>query len=142
MRRLCILTLTTLLTTLVWAKPMPTPTLEGAVRESLVIVEVEYLGYETVGKVDYFSGPTAKYRVLRALKGQLEGEVRVRYDFTDGSACIPPKSWHFSKEKMPEPGSRWILFLTSTNSPASTYRGEFGRHPSNLEVEAKVEALL
>lgn len=140
MKRFTLLFL--LLTASVWAKPMPAPTLERAVRDSAVIVEVEYLGFDQSDEVTYFSGPVARYRVLKSLKGNTDGKLRVRYDFTDGSACIAPKEWKFSQQKMPEPGSRWFLFLTGSGSPAGTYRGSFGRQSADPKMRAKIKSLL
>ena len=130
-----LLSLLLLTTTTTLAKPMPSPSLETAVRQSVAIVEVEYLGYDN-GKVSYFSGPLANYRLVRTLKGKSPKQIKVRYDFTDGSACLAPKPWSFSPKMMPRTGSRWILLLQTQDSPSTTYRGTFGRQksgPNNLK---------
>lgn len=141
MKRLSLLTLLTL-TSLVWAKPMPSPTVTEGVSRSSVIVVAEYTGYQAVGKPDYFSGPKADYKVERTLKGKSSEALTVRYDFHDGSACLPDTSWKFSAKVMPKPGSRWILLLTSAGPPAVTYRGDFGRLPYSQESLARIKAEL
>lgn len=138
-RLLLVLLLST--TVFAWAKPMMAPTLESAVQQSATIVEVEYLGYDR-GPVSYFSGPVANYRVLRALKGSSPKDLKVRYDFTDGSACLAPKSWSFSDKMMPKPGSRWILLLQTKGSPSTTFRGNFGRIESQSSQSRELQSLI
>jgi hypothetical protein len=124
------------------AKPMPSPTLDDGVTRSKTIVVVKYQGYRASGKIDYFGGPVAEYKVVRTLKGTAPGTLSVRYDFQDGSACLAESDWKFSPSMMPKVGSQWILLLTTDTEPAVTYRGDFGRIPYTTENLTKIKAEL
>ncbi len=127
-----------------FAKPMLAPTKDQAFNSPLIAI-VEYTGYKVDGKVDYFSGPIGQYKVIRLLKGANSSEVLdVRYDFTDGSACIKESGWKFTEGLMPEKGSSWILFLDKDSQMKyrTTYRGSFGRWDASLENIQEVESAL
>lgn len=130
-----------------FAKPMPAPTKDEALR-SPVIAVVEYLSYRSIGEIDYFKGPVAEYKVIRILKGaDVPGILNVRYDFDDGSACLPETGWEFGEDMMPEKGSKWILFLDkdAVADNWATYRGSFGRwyaDPANIqEIENSLKEM-
>lgn len=131
------------------AKPMNAPTLEEAVRSSAMIVLATYDDYSSKGKIDYFHGPRARYQVdgLLARRAMLleskDDPLEIRYDFTDGSACIAPKKFNFRKE-LPKKGSQWILFLQDKQSEGiiTTYRGSYGRIPATPGNIAKVQTAL
>jgi hypothetical protein len=128
----------------VFAKPMFEPTKDQAFNSPLIAI-VEYTGYKLEGKVDYFSGPIGKYKIIRLLKGANVPEVLdVRYDFSDGSACIAEAGWRFTEDLMPEKGSRWILFLDKDSQMKyrTTYRGSFGRWDASPENIQEVENVL
>ncbi|MBF0484899.1 MAG: hypothetical protein HQL16_00130 [Candidatus Omnitrophica bacterium] len=129
---------------LVFAEPMFAPTKEQAFKSQLIAI-VEYSGYQLLGKIDYFSGPVARYKIIRILKGaNVSKALDVRYDFTDGSACLPEVGWKFSEDLMPKKGSRWILFLNE-DSPMkywATYRGPFGRWSADFKNTLEVENAL
>lgn len=110
------------------AKPMPAPSLEEAQRSSRAVV-AEYVDYTADGNIGYFSGPVARYRIVRGnytTPGQI---VRIRYQFQDGSACLEPQGWVFSESMMPKKGSLWTLYLQGEGPILDTYRGSFGRQP-------------
>ncbi len=128
----------------VFAKPMSAPTKKEAFKSSLVVI-VEYTGYKSEGEIDYFGGPIAQYKLVRVLKGPNALKVfDVRYDFTDGSACIAEVGWKFTENLMPQKGSKWILFLNKDSQVKylTTYRGSFGRWEANAENIIEVENAL
>lgn len=127
-----------------FAKPMFEPTKDQAFNFPFIAI-VEYTGYKLEGKVDYFSGPIGEYKIIRLLKGANLPEVLdVRYDFSDGSACIAEAGWKFTEDLMPEKGSRWILFLDQDTQMKywTTYRGSFGRWDASPENIQEVEDAL
>lgn len=128
-----------LLSTLVLAKPSPSPSLEEGIAQSPIVLVAKYRGYRK-HKIDYFSGATASYEITSVLKGSApsSGLVALNYAFHDGSACIEPEGWTFSESLMPEVGSSWILLLQTPG----TYRGSAGRLPATPENMARVKALL
>ncbi len=128
----------------VFAKPMLAPTKDQALNVPFIAI-VEYMGYKSEGKVGYFNGPIAQYRIIRLLKGANLPEVLdVRYDFSDGSACLEESGWKFSEDLMPKKGSRWILFLDQDTQMKywTTYRGSFGRWDANPRNIQEVENVL
>lgn len=128
----------------IFAKPMFAPEKDHALSSQLIAI-VEYGGYKFDGQVDYFSGPIGQYKIIRLLKGANISEILdVRYDFTDGSACIAEAGWKFTEDLMPEKGSRWILFLDKDVQMKYwiTYRGSFGRWEANSENIQEVENAL
>lgn len=120
------------------------PTKEEAFKSPLIAI-VEYTGYKSEGKIDYFSGPIAQYKLVRVLKGTNALKVlEVLYDFTDGSACIAEVGWKFTENLMPQKGSKWILFLNKDAQAKhlTTYRGPFGRWEANSGNITEVEKAL
>lgn len=130
----------------VLGKPMISPTPEDAAERCELIVIAEFVNYRPRGKIGYFSGPIANYKILQVLKGNpLKGIIRVRYDFEDGTPCIAPEGWKFSNDLMPSKASKWILFLVGKTDDAKaykTYRGDYGRRPASEENIQKVISLL
>ncbi len=128
-----------------WAKPMPAPTKEGAFNSKYILI-AEYVGYvPNQRKIEYFQPPFAEYKVLRVLKGdERPHTLKLRYDFSDGSACIAPKPWEFNKQLMPNLKTKWLLFLVGKNSGNifSSYRGTFGRIEATKQNILEVEAFL
>lgn len=140
--RLCglLLTTITLCTSTASAKPMNAPSEDGRCKEAAVVIEGEYTSYRPStddGSITYFQPPVALFRNVRVIHGQqIEGEVPVRFDFTDGSACDEPANWDFTADLLPTIGSHWILFLKAKDSTADYYdshRGNFGRMPVDAD---------
>lgn len=135
-----------------FAKPMRAPSLEEAIDQSPVIVVAEYRGYQEDGEVSYFYGPFAAYRIRKVLKGAYPDEqVQIQYHFHDGSACLAEEGWTFAPALMPEPGSRWILFLrhqAARKDPHTekitnaTYRGSYGRMRWSETLEQTIRGKL
>ena len=128
------------------SKPMPSPTMQEALNSKIIIIG-EYRGHETLffKKIDYFNGPIAIYEKIDVLKGKnIPNIVKVRYDFSDGSACIAEENWKFSKKLMPRIGSKWILFLNPEKERKifTTYRGDFGRMETTSKNVKKIKKYL
>jgi hypothetical protein len=132
----------------VHSAPVLGPTEQEALEHSAFIVVAEHAGYSKkwFGKIDYFHGPLADYRVIQVLKGgALPKRIRVRYDFHDGSPCLSPPDWKFKEEFMPAKGSRWVLFLEEKSDRDDfwqTYRGDYGRWPANKANIDRVKKLV
>ncbi len=127
-----------------FAKPMLAPTKDQALNVPFIAI-AEYIGYKSEGKVGYFNGPIARYRIIRLLKGDNLPEVLdLRYDFTDGSACLAEAGWKFTEDLMPKKSSRWILFLEKDAQMKywTTYRGTFGRWDASSGNIQEVESAL
>ncbi len=135
----------------VFSKPMPSPTLEEAVKSPVVLV-AQYVDYKPfLEPVTYMDGVMGHYLVKTVLKGSSpkDPHINVPYAFHDGSACLPDKDWKFTEDVMPKKGSGWILFLTppnwkssNTDNAFTTYRGDFGRLAATTDNIAKVKKLL
>lgn len=124
------------------AKPMPTPTLEGALRSPLIVL-ARYERCDPTGAT-YFGGVGATYTPLEVWKGKLPKETKslsVAYAFTDGSACIAPKKWTFSPKLMPKAGATFVLFLTPAGETHRTFRGGYGRWPADALKKAERKTL-
>ena len=108
------------------------------------IVLAEYLDYlPNKEGTAYFAPPIARYKIIRILKGeQVPQTLKLRYDFSDGTACIAPKKWEFNDKFMPEPKSKWLLFLQGKNKSQifSSYRGPFGRMKASKQNVTEAEA--
>lgn len=127
-------------------KPMYSPTKEEALKSQYIVI-VEYIGYEkqALKEIDYFNGPVARYKVIRILRGENLPEIlNVRYDFHDGSACLPQEGWKFTDDTMPQVASQWLLFLNQQGGTSSfaTYRGDYGRWQATKENIKEIEEAL
>ncbi len=130
----------------IYGKPMFAPTKEEALRSKWIVIAM-YVGYKQPlsGNVNYMQGPIARYKIIRILSGDNLGKtINVRYDFHDGSACLPLEGWKFTKDKMPQVKSEWILFLNQENDNKlfTTYRGDYGRWESTEENIKDIEEAL
>lgn len=116
-------------------------TLENAFARSEKIVVADYSGYE--GKnVTFYAPPKAVYKLDRFLKGgALNKTIYIRYEFHNKTSEKRPAGFKFSKETMPEPGSKWILFIENAvpvDGMYQTYKGCFGRVEYNDENLDKI----
>lgn len=138
-----------------WASPMLAPTLSEAVKSPIIVIaSYQNCDLPKNGRVSFFGGVSAKYSVIRSLKGAYAPgkTISVNYVFQDNSGCIDLGDRHFSTEFMPKQGSRWILFLEYQHSGADrnyersntfdTYRGNFGRIAATGENIQKIESLI
>jgi tetratricopeptide (TPR) repeat protein len=111
------------------------------------ILIAEYLDYEHSPDIQFFHPPIAKYHISKILKGPpLNKDLPVRYEFYDRqSSSGPPPGWKFGKDKMPEKGSEWIIFIRMAvprDGAFDTYEGSYGRHPATEENLNQIYALL
>ena len=82
------------------------------------ILLAEYLDYQRSPDIQFFHPPIAKYHIAKILKGPpLNKDLPIRYEFYDRqSSNGPPAGWKFGKDKMPEKGSQWIIFIPQCSS--------------------------
>lgn len=127
-----------LLTAMVMAKPMPSPTLQEALTSPLIVV-ASYSEFRAPSQgVSYFGGLMAHYEVEEVLKGKSPApSLWVHYSFHDGSPCIAPPDFRFTPEMMPKKGSRWLLFLRGNGKEWHTYRGDWGRQEADKAAEVR-----
>lgn len=127
-----------------YAKPAMAPSQVEAA-DSTHIVIAQYQSYSKGSYIDYFTGPIAKYKIVKVLKGNsLDNKtIKVQYDFQDGSGCLPENGWKFTDSLMPAKQSKWILFLEKgDDGKYYTYRGDYGRWKVNEDNINKVSILL
>ena len=117
------------------AKPMEEAPREVELCGARSVVHARFVSYHpspiTEGAIGYLTPPVARFQLVRVLRGEpLPTEIEVRFDFHDGSVCLPREGWRFSEARMPRPFSEWVLFLTDERDGVyRTYRGDFGRFP-------------
>jgi len=104
--------------------------LKNAFLRSEKIVVADFVGYE--GKnVTFFAPPKATYKIDRFLKGgALNKTIYLRYEFHNKTNMERPDGFKFAQDTMPEPGSKWILFIDNAvpvDGMYETYKGSFGR---------------
>lgn len=121
-------------------------TLEGAIRCEAVLI-AEYQGFDKNSEISFFHPPKAHFRIQKILKGPpLNKDLPVRFEFHDRSGKISaPEGWKFADDKMPEKGSKWVLFIewcSPRDHMFDLYQGCYGRLPANEENLNKVYALL
>ena len=106
-------------------------TYENAFKYSEFIGICSYKGYDKSDSITFYHPPIAQFRIEKILKGpKLNRAMPVRFEFHDKSDGEPDKGWKFSSDKMPKPGSKWLLFTEMaipTNGAFETYRGSYGR---------------
>jgi hypothetical protein len=127
-----------------YSEPMRIPTREEALRSNWIVI-AQYISHKESlsGKIDYFHGPIAQYKIIRVLSGNnLNQTIDVRYDFQDGSACLALENWKFTEDTMPQTNSEWILFLEQENGIFTTYRGDYGRWEATRENIKEIEHAL
>lgn len=126
------------------AEPMDPPSIEEACA-SKTVVEAQYLSrlrrWNPFSPFTFHDGPIAVYRVLRVHRGEVPTEeIRVKFEFHDGSPCQAPEDWEFSDSLMPAKDSRWLLFLEKrADGIYRTYRGDYGRMTGNSETDEIVK---
>lgn len=121
--------------------------LENAVPRSECILIAEYLDYKHSPDIHFFHPPIAHYHIDKILKGPpLNRDLPLRYEFYDRQSLSgTPPGWKFGNDKMPEKGSKWIIFIRTAlprDGAFDTYEGSYGRQPASEENMNKVYALL
>jgi tetratricopeptide (TPR) repeat protein len=119
---------------------------ENAALRSESITVCEYEGYQKKGDIEFFNPPIAKYKIQKILKGPpLNRDLPIRYEFHDRSAKKVPDGWKFGDDKMPEKGSKWLIFIQVAlprDGAFDTYTGDYGRQPYTDENMNRIYALL
>ncbi|MGE3554179.1 MAG: tetratricopeptide repeat protein [Candidatus Obscuribacterales bacterium] len=128
--------------------PPPPPSLEDACRNSETVIVASYWGFDGESTT-YYNPPGATFERLKFLKGRLPRAILVdiRYEFrTHSTGPEKPRGWKFEPEKMmPAPGSKWILFLSSStpiDGLLGTYQGAYGRMRFSPELLLEVEQMI
>ncbi len=110
------------------------------------IVIAEYIDYQRNPDIQFFHPPIANYHITKILKGPpLNKELPIRYEFYDRTNNVAPPGWKFGKDKMPEKGSEWIIFIRNAiprDGAFDTYEGSYGRQPANEDNLNQIYALL
>jgi tetratricopeptide (TPR) repeat protein len=111
------------------------------------ILTAKYLDYIHSPDIQFFHPPIAKYYITKILKGPpLNKDLPIRYEFYDRSSSGGmPIGWKFGKDKMPEKGSEWIIFIRNAvprDGAFDTYEGSYGRQPAIEENLNQIYALL
>ncbi|MBP6745478.1 hypothetical protein KA344_09585 [bacterium] len=121
-------------------------TYENAFKYSEFIGICSYRGYDKSDSITFYHPPIAQFRIEKILKGpKLNRAMPVRFEFHDKSDGEPDKAWKFSLDKMPKPGSKWLLFTEMaipTNGVFETYRGSYGRQEASAENLDKIYKVL
>ena len=121
----CIITLASL----AQAKTLTPPSLEDMLRSEVIVVAefLDVIPPAHPSNFDY-TGVPAHFRRTRILRGEALSEtLLVRYDFSDGSFCIPPQSFDY-RTHLPRRGERFVLFLSYHQAGEwFTYGGDYGR---------------
>ncbi|MBI5174747.1 MAG: tetratricopeptide repeat protein [Candidatus Melainabacteria bacterium] len=105
-----------------------------------------YKGYEMEKDIAFFRPPIAKFHIDEILKGPPLCSLPIRFEFHDkvGSPTIPP-GWTFSSDKMPKPGSKWLIFVENAvpkRGAFETYHGSYGRQEATDENRNKIYAII
>jgi len=125
------------------AEPMLPPT-DKDFCDAEVIADAAYLSFRpatAVGSIDYFTPPIARFRILTMRHGKTLPQIfEVRYDFENGSSCVPPTDWTFSPSRMPEVGKVLRLFLNAgADGVFTTARGDEGRMSTGVDSDELLE---
>lgn len=126
----------------IYTKSKQALTYENAFKYSEFIGICSYQGYDSADGITFYHPPIAHFRIEKILKGpKLNRAMPIRFEFHDKSDGEPEKGWKFSADKMPKPGSKWLLFTEMaipTNGAFETYRGSYGRQEATEENLDKV----
>ena len=106
-----------------------------------------YEGYEKERDIAFFRPPIAIFHIDEILHGPpLNKRLPIRYEFHDkvGTPTMPA-GWTFGPDKMPKPGSKWLIFIENAvpkRGAFETYHGSYGRQEANDENKNKIYAVL
>ena len=106
-----------------------------------------YKGYKKEKDIAFFRPPIAIFHIDEVLIGPpLNPILPVRYEFHDkvGNPTVP-SGWTFGPDKMPKPGSRWLIFIENAvakREAYETYHGSYGRQEATEENRNKIYAII
>ncbi len=122
---------------------------QNAFRSESITV-CEYEGYVKRDDITFYNPPTAKYHIIKILKGPpLNRSLPIRFEFHDKTESIGqvgalhkkvetgkmPTGWKFGPDKMPTKGSKWIIFIPNavprSDGAFDTYQGSYGRQEAS-----------
>jgi tetratricopeptide (TPR) repeat protein len=106
---------------------------ENAIMSEFICI-AEYKGYDKSSDIRYNSPPATHWHIDKILKGPpLGSALPLRFDFHTPDEKDPPAGWKFDESKLPEKGSKWIIFIewaASERGLYNTYWGSYGRQPA------------
>ena len=106
----------------------------------------EYKSYEEPKKqkILFNNPPTAIFQIMDCIKGPpLNKRLPLKYKFYEYDGVAKPEGWTFGPDKMPKPGSKWIIFIQNAvpiDGAFDTYKGSYGRQEANDENLGKILA--
>jgi hypothetical protein len=118
---------------------------DNAIRSEAIVI-AEYQGYKNQEDIRWNSPPQANFHITTILKGPpLDTNCPVRFAFHTPYHADPPIGWRFDDSKMPEIGSKWILFIEFAaleRGQYNTYIGTYGRQPATEANLAMLDQLM
>jgi tetratricopeptide (TPR) repeat protein len=83
----------------------------NAIRSESIVIAT-YEGYDKSSDIRFNSPPLTHWHIEKFLKGPpLNKSLPLRYDFHTPDVKDPPSGWKFDESKLPEKGSKHILFI-------------------------------
>jgi len=120
---------------------------DNAIRSESILI-AEYQGYDKNEDIRFNSPPLTHWHIDKILKGPpLNKALPLRYDFHTPDVSEAPKGWKFDESKLPEKGSKWILFI-EFSVPDGVKRwflpflGSYGIQPATEENMNTLDHLL
>jgi hypothetical protein len=119
----------------------------NAIRSESIVI-AEYQGYDKTNDIRFNNPPLTHWHIDTILKGPpLSRTLPLRYDFHTPDVTEPPKGWKFDESKMPEKGSKHIVFI-EFSVPDGVKRwfvpflGSYGIQPATEENLNTLDRLL
>lgn len=120
---------------------------DNAIRSESILL-AEYQGYDKTADIRFNSPPLTHWHIDKILKGPpLNKSLPLRYDFHTPDVTTAPAGWKFDESKLPEKGSKWILFI-EYSVPDGVRRwflpflGSYGVQPATEENMNTLDRLL
>lgn len=120
---------------------------DNAIRSESILI-ADYQGYDKNEDIRFNSPPLTHWHIDKILKGPpLNKSLPLRYDFHTPDVSTPPQGWKFDESKLPEKGSKWILFI-EYSVPDGVKRwflpflGSYGVQPATEENLNTLDRLL
>ena len=125
------------------------PSFENAIKSECVVLAV-YDGCDNSPDIAWNHPACAHYRIYDIPKGPpLNKSLPVKYEFHDRVNIQIPVGWRFSPDKMPNKGSKWILFIENAVPKQSygkmmfdLFQGSYGAQAATEENMNHLNALL
>lgn len=122
---------------------------ENAIQSECICL-AEYDGYEKSPEIAWNHPACARFKIYDIPKGPpLTRSLPVKYEFHDSVNTKMPAGWKFSEDKMPQKGSKWILFIENAvpkrsygNMMFELFEGSYGRQPVTEENMNHLDSLL